>query len=118
MTRPETSALVALIEQIVDARVEARLAQLGVHIEQYDGAHLPPHTSRRAFFAACRAAGKVEGARRDGRGWTCTRTAWEQYRARGAARPVRGCAKSHNNVVSIDSMLVAAGLRATRGVGR
>jgi len=109
--------LAAAIAALVDERVEERLRDLGVRVESYDGASLPPRVKRRAFYAACR-SGAVTGAERDGRGWKCTRRAWEAYRARGASRPVRGAAarvaKLPANDVDLDAILRAANLRGTR----
>lgn len=114
--RPDLVAkLAAAIGELVDARVEQRLRELGVGVEQYSGRALPPGVSRRAFFAACR-AGRVDGARRDGRGWTCSRSAWVAYRGRGADRPVRGCAAPTpaSGADDADQLLEQAGFRRTR----
>jgi hypothetical protein len=122
--RPEVLAeLAALLAELVDARVEERLAAHGIFdaATEYDGDRLPPHTTKRAFFAACR-DGRVAGARRDGRGWICSHDAWRSFRERGAERPVRGVAahgskprKVANDVEhNIDEMLRSAGLRGTQ----
>jgi hypothetical protein len=108
--------LEALIARLVDERVDARLRELGITTlaTEYTGENLPPRTTRRRFFAACR-SGKVEQAVRDGRGWRCSVQAWAAYRSRGPEMPVRGCAKSRpDNVVDIDTLLTSSGLRRTR----
>ncbi|HEY1696162.1 MAG TPA: hypothetical protein VGG39_28540 [Polyangiaceae bacterium] len=114
----------ALLLELIEAcescpELAARLARsLGAvgDVDQYSAANLPPRTTRRVFFSACR-RGDVHGARRDGRGWACGRAAWEAYRARGALRPVRGVAHRDakpGNVVDLDAMLRTGGLRGTR----
>jgi hypothetical protein len=49
--------------------------------ETFSSVDLPPRTSRRCFREVCK-SGRVEGVRREGRLWVCTRAAWDEARSR------------------------------------
>lgn len=107
----------ASILEALDARVEEiverKLAALGVATARYSTgtrpAVLPAGTRARTFNAWCRGL-RVEGARRDGAGWTCTAAAWRAARANGPRREAAKRPQSND----VDSLLMAAGLRGTR----
>jgi hypothetical protein len=107
-------ALVAFI----DARIEARLVALGVAATNYSTgvrpAILPPRVTARTFDRWCRSA-RVEGAARDGAGWTCTAAAWRSARAQGPARKSgSGISAESLPKLDADALLRGAGLRGTR----
>jgi hypothetical protein len=106
--------LLALLERIVDARVDARLAQLGVAVDEYTSGRLPRGMTRRTFNEWCR-SGKVDGASRDGREWRCIAAAWRA--ARAAAAPTRESQQvaANDAVPDLDAMLSGAGMRRTKG---
>jgi len=115
--------LVDALSRLVRADVEELLAARDVLSGiVFSGDSLPPRTSRRQFFAACRAR-KVAGATRDGRGWKCTASAWAEYRTRAPEHHVRGAAAhaaaperaANDDGADLDGMLENAGLRQTRG---
>lgn len=103
----DESALVALIDQ----RVEAKLASLGVAATTYGRANLPPGVTLRTFNRWCR-TGRVANAQRDGAGWTCGVEAWRAARSKGPA-PRATKATPANDHVNVNGMLAAAGLRPT-----
>lgn len=117
MTRPELLAQLAVaIEKIVDARVDARLAELGIAkapATEYSSDSPPPGMTRRTFATWCR-TGLVVGAKRNGRSWTCSVAAWREARARGPAPRVVKASSDPSNVVHLDDLLVAGGMRRTR----
>ena len=111
MTPAGLQAFAALLEALVDERVEAKLAALGVLFDEHSSAHPPQNVTTRTFNRWCR-AGRVAGAERDGSGWRCSAAAWREARSGGPKqRPTL-------HVVPNDdagAMLRAAGLRPTRG---
>ena len=68
----------ALAVQLVDAIVEAAIASTAP-AEERDSERRPPGVSRRLFNATCR-SGRVHGAVKRGRTWTCSRAAWDAAR--------------------------------------
>ena len=101
----DVTALVALI----DERVEAKLASLGVAATTYGRGNLPPGVTLRTFDRWCRT--RVVDAERDGAGWTCTVEAWRAARSKGPAPSTK--ATPANDHVDVDGMLRSAGLRPT-----
>jgi len=115
VTRADLAAqLLVLLEQVVDERVDQRLADLGVTSTEFCSAGpLPPNTNARTFCRWCR-SGRVHGAEHDAAGWRCSRSAWRAARSAGpkgttAAKPANDDARA---------LLAAAGLRPTRGGSR
>jgi hypothetical protein len=70
--------ILAAVEAAVDRRFDERLAAF-----QADGLYStearPAGVSRRVFHETCR-SGVVVGAEKDGRTWSCARTAWHTRR--------------------------------------
>lgn len=110
----DIAALAALIERIVDDRVESRLRELGVTSGEYSSSALPMGVTARTFAAWCR-SGRVACAKRDGRGWRCSREGWESARATGPNATPRTPANDGDVLEDADALLRRAGLRATRG---
>jgi hypothetical protein len=101
----------ALLDMFAD-RLAARLNER-VERETYSSRDLPSRTSRRRFAEVCR-SGRVEGARREGRDWVCSRAAWQAARAQ---RPrMQGCPPRSASVhARADALLARAGLRVIGG---
>jgi hypothetical protein len=72
------AVLVAVMRRIADEQIVA--ARIGA-AETFTSEALPPRTSRRAFAEWCR-SGQIEGARKEGRAWMCSATAWHAARSR------------------------------------
>jgi hypothetical protein len=79
MPRTEsTTSLDAALDARVEQLVEAKLAKLGlIHsAARFTSDSLPPDCpSSRAFAIVCR-SGRVAGAEKIGRQWSCTRESW------------------------------------------
>ncbi len=87
---PLPGDLADMIRALLRAEIEAVLDQRArLDASPYcSRSNLPVGVSRRAFIETCR-SGVVDGAEKDGRGWTCPRSAW--HRARGRRpEPSRG----------------------------
>jgi hypothetical protein len=79
----DSSTLERAIEAIVDRRVHAILGALD-DARYRTPDRLPPGVSARTMREACR-SGRVRGAVREGRQWSCPRDAWHSARARRPA---------------------------------
>lgn len=110
--------LVELVEQIIDERIEQRLAARGADVVYCSRGPLPPGASARAFRTTARAmlAADAAGVRREGGGprdrvYFVSAEAWRRWRtsARSVARPVVS-----DEDLATDA-LEAAGLRLVRG---
>jgi len=111
-TSPCSVDLAKVIEAIVDARVERKLAALGlIHAAAvYTSDDLPPDCkSSRIFAFVCR-SGRVAGAERIGRQWRCTREAWIAARR----RPAKARLSLVPQADSVDD-LVAVAMAGVRG---
>jgi hypothetical protein len=113
------SELLAVIARLVDERVEARLAELGITTTgattEYSTTALPAGVSARTFATWSRT--RVIGAVRDGRGWRCPRDAWERARSTPPRRgqgPDGRFTAGNDHEVDPDSLLRAAGLRPSK----
>ncbi len=108
---PEALAsLLGALEALVDARVEAKLAALGVADVFYASSSLPPGVNARTFARWCR-QGRVAGAERDGAGWRVSAAAWRAARAAGSRKPTLRLVAANDDA---GAMLEAAGFRPTR----
>ena len=83
--------------------------------ETYSSQDLPPRCSRRRFRELCK-SGRVVGAMRDGRSWTCTREAWESARRHAPRKTAAPIAAKLND--RADALLASSGLRIVGGRGR
>jgi len=116
-TPTETAAaLVAALGDHFRAIVREELARAGVTSLEYSTDALPIGVTRRTFASWCR-SGRVPGARRDGRGWRCSRSAWRSARA-GEGEPKKASLRVVSPEDDLDGLLAAAGLRSTRGGAR
>lgn len=108
---PAAQNLIEALHRYLDERVEAKLAACGVG--EYSTGNLPPRTSRRTFHEWCR-RGRVAGAVRCGRGWSCSAGAWRDARASEPRKPPNLSLVLDPGELDPDALLEAAGLRATR----
>ena len=117
------SALVELLEQLVDERVEARLAARGRDDVEYSSrGPLPAGTSARAFRTTARAmlAAGVEGVRQEGRGrrdrlYVVRGAAWHAWRASSSRARVAPAPVAVSDAELADAALRGAGLRVVPG---
>jgi hypothetical protein len=81
--------------------------------DDFDSERRPANVSRRAFNTTCR-SGKVEGATKDGRTWSCSRAAWHTARSRKPKAPMLRLVTSDDEALA-ELAMNEAGLRSTRG---
>jgi hypothetical protein len=119
-TRPTSAQVAREVEReiaaVADAivrRVLSRLAALPRGDEEYAGPNLPLGVSRRVFRMRC-AAGLVEGARKEGRSWRCSKAAWHASFAQASRAPVSAANTNVDADDEADAILAASGLRGTR----
>jgi hypothetical protein len=93
-------------------REELARARGAAHATVYTSLALPRDVSRRTFREACR-SGRVDGARREGRTWVCSREAWHAARTRA-----RSSAPILRVVASLDDESIAARAIANAGLRR
>ena len=105
-------ALLAALEAVIDARVEAKLASLGIAAPEYRSSAPARDVSRRTHNRVCR-SGAVAGAYRDGPDWVCSAAAWREARGQGPSRPSRPTLTVVQNNDAA-TLLERAGLRRTR----
>lgn len=103
----DASPIEATIRQIV--RDELARA-LGSTSDDYSSINLPRGVSRRSFRERC-ASGRVDGARREGRIWTCSRSAWHASRSTTTTTTT---AEPRTDASSIADAALAAVSRRTR----
>lgn len=113
---PEAVALDALALALIPRLLPLVVAQLGAPVaDQYTSTSPPPRTTRRRFREVC-ASGIVEGARKEGMSWACSRTAWHQARSRRSEpRPPVVAAIDASMTAQVDRLLARAGLRIVGG---
>jgi hypothetical protein len=111
----------AFLSAFLDALADRLTARINgrVEWETFSSRELPPRTTRRRFAEVCK-SGRVEGARREGRDWICSRTAWEQTRTRRSSVATRRPMNSATSPTAIldaraDALLARAGLRVIGG---
>lgn len=109
---PVRDSLDALIDWLAD-RIAARLIT-GAQRETYSSCDLPPRCSRRRFAELCR-SGRVIGARREGREWVCSQSAWDAARAQ-RAKPTSQLQRRVTTLdAKADALLARQGLRVVKG---
>jgi hypothetical protein len=106
---PEITAAIAAV---LDALADRIAERIGTRREReiYSSRELPPRCSRRRFAELCR-SGRVPGARREGRDWTCSREAWEAARSHKPGRRAPEPPPSDSLVERADALLARARLR-------
>jgi hypothetical protein len=107
------SALTEALREEIRAIVREEIARAGVASIRYSSASLPPNTTARTFARWCR-ADRVDGAERDGQGWTCSAAAWQTARAQWPKRDNVPVAERSGVDLDADVLLRAAGCRRTR----
>ncbi len=81
---PLTSDLANILRALVREEVDAYHRERGIAGVEYSTQHPASGVTSRTHNEACR-SGRVEGARKEGRQWFCSREAW--HRSRGKAPP-------------------------------
>ena len=109
---PVRDTIDALIDSLAD-RIAARILTAGKR-ETYSSRDLPPRCSRRRFAELCR-SGCVAGARREGREWVCSVSAWEAARARKPKPNSPGSPRATTLDAKADALLACSGLRVVKG---
>jgi hypothetical protein len=74
----------ALRDQAAALDVEARALETSAPGASFSSIDRPAHTSRRTFNRECR-GGRIIGAHKTGKVWTCSRTEWLAARAKRPA---------------------------------
>lgn len=110
--------LSGVLDALIDALADRLVARMGDRRERqvYTSDDLPPRTSRRRFAEVCR-SGRVAGARREGRHWTCSLVAWETARTRTRASTIAPAAADvppATLAARAESLLERSGLRLVR----
>jgi hypothetical protein len=112
VTDVTVGALLDAIADRVAARINARAER-----DTYSSRDLPPRCTRRNFAEVCR-HGYVEGARREGRDWVCSREAWNTARSRPAPPKPATTAAESSLIARADALLQRKKLRLIEGFGR
>jgi hypothetical protein len=97
------------------ARIKRQLAELeeSTTADCYTSEDRPHRVSRRAFRERC-CSGAVDGARREGQLWICSRDAWHRSRARSAPKLRIVPAQVADDEAIAAAALERVGLRPTR----
>jgi hypothetical protein len=98
----DTQHLAQALAAFIDATVEAKIKKALANADAADlVSHKKVDVPARVACEAC-AAGEVEGARKVGRRWLATRSAWDRWIDRRATTPTTGA------VVHLDIVRAAA----------